>query len=357
MQKRVFDGSIDYVQIMDEEGNVDAALMPKDLTDELIVKMYRDMSLARAFDAKALSLQRQGRIVTYAPTLGQEATQIGSCMAMRENDLFVPNFRQHSLYLLKGLPMEKMFISLRGYEDGSKGPKDFKVFPVVVPVGSQVPHAVGLAYAQKYKKSNAVVVSYVGDGGTSEGDFNEGINFAGVWKVPLVMVIENNQWAISIPRKNQTAAVTLAQKAFAAGLKGLQVDGNDVIAVYKAVSDAAKLAATGDPQVIECVTYRLGLHTTSDDPLKYRSAEETEEWKKKDPLVRVRKYLAKKGLWDDSMEQKMADEYRALIDDGVAKAEAFKPDPNSMFENIYSYIPETLKDEEDDAIASNYWQV
>ncbi len=356
MQKRVFDGSIDYIQIMDEEGNIDSSLMPKDISDELILKMYRNMALARAFDAKALSLQRQGRIVTYAPLLGQEATQIGSGMAMRDSDFFVPNFRQHALYLIKGLPIENMFISLRGFEDGAKAPQGFRGFPVAVPVGSQVPHAVGLAYALKYKKTGSAVVSYVGDGGTSEGDFSEGINFAGVWKVPLVMIIENNQWAISIPRKNQTAAVTLAQKAFAAGLEGLQVDGNDVIAVYKTIRDAINLAAQNEPQVIECVTYRLGLHTTSDDPNKYRSPEETKEWERRDPMVRVRKYLTKKGLWNEETEQKMADEYRELIDTGVAKAEAFKPDPKSMFEHIYSFMPETLKQEEDDAAASNYWQ-
>jgi pyruvate dehydrogenase E1 component alpha subunit len=356
LQKRVFDAYIDYIQVMDEEGNIDSSLMPKDVTDELIIKMYKNMALARAFDAKALSLQRQGRIVTYAPLLGQEATQVGSGMAMRGNDFFVPNFRQHALYIMKGLPMENMFISLRGFEEGANGPKDFKGFPVVVPVGSQVPHAVGLAYAQKYKKTGAVVVSYVGDGGTSEGDFNEGINFAGVWKAPLVMIIENNQWAISIPRKNQTAAATLAQKAFAAGLNGLQVDGNDVIAVYKVISDAINLAANGAPQVIECVTYRLGLHTTSDDPGKYRSEAETKEWERRDPIARVRKYLVKKGIWNDAMEQKMADDYRELIDSGVAKAEAFKPDPKSMFEHIYSFMPDTLKEEEDDAAAANYWQ-
>ncbi|MEM4064013.1 MAG: pyruvate dehydrogenase (acetyl-transferring) E1 component subunit alpha [Candidatus Micrarchaeaceae archaeon] len=355
MIKEVFSGEINYMQILDENGNVDASLLPNDLDDSKIVQMYKYMNLARALDAKTLSLQRQGRAVTYAPLLGEEATQVGSAMAMRANDIFVPNFRQHAVYLIRGLPLELYFIYWRGFEEGSAIPKNVNGLPVIVPVGSQVPHAAGFAYAQKYKKTGNAVITYVGDGGTSEGDFYEGINFAGVFKLPLVVIIENNQWAISVPRKMQTAAKTLAQKGIAVGVDSIQVDGNDVFAVYKATKDAIE-ASKEKPTIIECVTYRMSMHTTADDPTKYRTDEEVEEWKKKDPIDRLRKYIVAKGLWDESKESSMQEEHAKLIDDAVQKAEQFKPDPKSIFEHVYSFMPEVLKEEYDESIKENFWQ-
>ena len=198
------------------------------------------------------------------------------------------------------------------------------------------------------------MLTYIGDGGTSEGDFYESINFAGIMKAPLVTIIENNQWAISVPRSRQTAAQTLAQKGFAAGIDVVQVDGNDVIAVYKAVKDAIELAKEG-PTLIECVTYRMSMHTTADDPTKYRSDDDVAIWKARDPIARVRLYLNKKNLWNDDLEKQMQDEQKKTIDEAVEKAEAFKPDPKSMFEHVYSYIPDTLKEELDDAISSNFY--
>ncbi len=355
MLKDVFNANVYYMQVMDENGSVDAGLFPKELTDGRIVDMYKKMSMARQLDAKVLSLQRQGRAVTYAPLVGQEAVQVGSAMAMRTDDIFVPNFRQHAVYLVRGLPLEKVFIYWRGYEEGGSIPKEVGGLPIAVPVGTQMPHAAGIAYAQKYKKTGAATIAYVGDGGTSEGDFYESINFAGVFKLPLVAIIENNQWAISVPRSRQSAAQTLAQKAVAAGIKGIQVDGNDVVAVYKAVSDAIRESASG-PTLIETVTYRMSMHTTADDPTKYRTDAEVEAWKPKDPLLRVRKYLVAKKLWNDELETKMQEDNLKVIDAAVEKAEQFKPDPKSMFENVYSFMPEVLKGEEDEAIASNFWQ-
>ncbi len=346
---------IEYMQILDENGNVDQSLLPKDLDDSKLVQMYKYMNFARALDAKTLSLQRQGRAVTYAPLVGEEATQIGSAMAMRANDIFVPNFRQHGVYLARGLPLELYFIYWRGFEEGGAIPKNVNGMPVIVPVGSQVPHAAGIAYAQKYEKTGNAVIVYVGDGGTSEGDFYEAMNFAGVLKLPLVIIIENNQWAISVPRSKQSAAHTLAQKAVAAGIPGIQVDGNDVMAVYKAVSDAIASSSTG-PTLIECVTYRMSMHTTADDPTKYRPEQDLEEWKKKDPIDRLRKYLVSKGLWDDSKEKAMSDEQLASINEAVKKAEEFKPDPSTMFENVYSYIPEVLAEEYNESKENDFWQ-
>lgn len=355
MLKKVFEGSIEYSQIMDESGNIDGALFPKDLGDSNIIEMYKKMSFARALDAKALSLQRQGRAVTYAPLVGEEATQIGTALAMGKGDMFVPNFRQHGVFLARGMPLERIFLYWRGFEEGNVAPPGVNGFPVIVPVSSQLPHAAGIAFTQKYKKTGAAVIAYVGDGGTSEGDFYEALNFAGVFALPLVVVIENNQWAISLPRKSQSAASTLAQKGFAAGVRSLQVDGNDVVAVWKATREAIANAHAG-PTLIECITYRMSMHTTADDPTKYRPESEVEPWKQRDPISRVRKYLESKKLWGDEQESKMMAEQKALIDEGVKKAEAFVPDPREMFKHMYSFMPETLKEELDDAVAANFYK-
>ncbi len=352
---KAFEGSIDYLQVLDENGTPNVSLIPKELDDAKLTEMLKYMLFARALDAKALSLQRQGIAVTYAPLVGEEATQIGSALAMRKQDFFVPNFRQHGVFLVRGFPLENFFIYWRGFEDGSRCPEDVNGTCVCVPVSTQMPHATGMAFAMKYAGEDSAVVAYVGDGGTSEGDFYEALNFAGVWKVPLVTIIENNQWAISVPRSRQTAAATLAQKGIAAGIRCIQVDGNDVIAVYKATKEAIENAKDG-PTLIECVTYRMSMHTTADDPTRYREDAEVAEWAKKDPIDRLRKYLVGKGLWNDDSEKKMAEEQLAKIDEAVEKAKEFKPDPRSMYENVYGYMPDILKSELDDAMSSDFWQ-
>ena len=356
MLKDAFSATIKYMQVMDENGSIDQQLMPNDLQDQELVGFYKMMNLARNLDAKALSLQRQGKLATYAPLVGEEATQIGSAMAMRQNDFAVPNFRQHGVYIARGLPLEQFFVYWKGYEEGAIIDKKLNMTPVIVPVATQMPHAAGIAFAKKYMKEDSVVVAYVGDGGTSEGDFYEAINFAGVFKVPLVVIIENNQWAISVPRSEQTAAQTLAQKAVAAGIDSIQVDGNDVVAVYKATRDAIESARSGKPYVIECLTYRMSMHTTSDDPTKYREDSEVEAWKKRDPIARLGAYLRAKGLWDDSKENALKDEQLKSIDEALAKADEFKPDPDSVFKNVYSQMPKILEEQLENAKNSNYWQ-
>lgn len=355
MKKIAFSGSVEYVQVMDENGVVDPQMV-SEVDDGKLVEMYKMMLFARNLDAKTLSLQRQGRADTYAPLVGEEATQIGVAFAMREGDVMVPSFRQHGIYLARGMKLEDYFKYWRGYEEGNMHVKDINALPVCVPVGTQMPHGAGVAFAQKYLKKDAVTIAYVGDGGTSEGDFYEAMNFSGVNKLPFIAIIENNQWAISVPRSRQTAAGTLAQKAIAAGIRCIQVDGNDVLAVYKATSEAIAESKEG-PTVIECVTYRMSMHTTADDPTKYRPESDVEAWKPKDPLKRVKTYLVGKGLWSDETEQRETDSQRALIDAAVEKAEAFKPDPKSMFENLYSFVPDVLKDEEDDAVKNNFWMI
>ncbi len=317
--------------------------------------MYKLMVLTRAYDSKILSLQRQGRTATFAPGFGEEAVQVGSASAMRPNDIFVPAFRQSGVYLTRGFPMDLYLLYWIGYEEGNVVPENVRGMPMAVPVSTQMPHAAGIAYAQKYKGSDSAVVAYVGDGGTSEGDFAEALNLAGVWKAPLVAIIQNNQWAISMPRKKQSAAETLAQKAFAAGINGVQVDGNDVVAVYKATREAISNARDG-PTLIECVTYRMGMHTTSDDPTKYRSDEETAAWAKKDPILRIKAYLEGKGLLSDAIDKEIEEGNSKIIDSWVEKAEGFKPDPTSMFTNVYSFMPEILSAELEESKASDFWQ-
>ncbi len=354
MLSDAFSTTIKYMQVMDKNGIIDASLFPKGLDDAKILDMYTKMLLARNFDAKILSLQRQGRAVTYAPLIGEEATQIGTAMAMRDNDIFVPSFRQHAVFIARGTPLDLLFLYWRGYEESNILPKSVNGYPIIVPVSTQLPHATGVAFAQKYMKTGNAVVTYLGDGGTSEGDFYESMNFAGVWKAPLVIIIENNQWAISVPRSGQTAAQTLAQKAVAAGITAIQVDGNDVIAVYKATQDAIQNAASG-PTVIECVTYRMSLHTTADDPTKYRSDAEVESWRPKDPILRVKKYLLGKKLIDENTDKEITARQIMEIDKAVDKAEQFKPDPSSMFTNIYSFMPQVLQNELDEAREAKFW--
>ncbi len=355
MLKSVFEGNVNYLQVLDENGEVDVTLFPSDLKDEQVIEMYRQMCFARAMDAKVLSLQRQGRAVTYAPLIGEEATQVGSALAMRDGDYFVPNFRQHAVFAARGMPLDLILIYWRGYEEGLAIPEGVKALPYIVPVASQLPHAAGIAFSQRYNKTDNATITYVGDGGTSQGDFYETLNFAGVFKLPLVTIIENNQWAISVPRSRQSAAQTLAQKGFAAGMDVVQVDGNDVIAVYKAVKDALEISKEA-PTLIECVTYRMSMHTTADDPTKYRSDDEVAEWRMKDPISRLKKYLVKKGLWNDGLEETMQEDQKKTIDEALEKAEAFKPDPKSIFEHVYSYMPDVLKEELDAAVESNFYE-
>src|SRR5204863_369792 len=281
-KKTVQSFSVEWLQILDENGNCDEALRPS-LSNDEIKKLYEWMLLARIFDEKAFKLQREGRLGTYASILGQEAAQVGSALALRPDDWMFPAFREPGASIVRGLPMRMVLQYWAGDERGSLIPEELNDFPITIPVGTQIPIAVGAAWAAKLKGDKIAVMAYMGDGATSKGDFHEGLNFAGVFAVPVVFVCQNNQWAISVPLKRQTAAKTLAQKAIAYGFSGIQVDGNDPFAVYKATHEALDQARDGQgPTLIECVTYRLGDHTTADDASRYRSRDEVEQWRKKD---------------------------------------------------------------------------
>ena len=328
---------VKHLRILDEKGNADAALAPP-LSDEELKRMYELLVLSRTFDQRALNLQREGRLGTYPSFLGQEASQVGSAFAAEKSDWLFTTFRESGVYVAMGCPMHLLFQYWGGDERGMRMPDNLNVFPLSIPVGTQITHAVGVAMAIKYRKDGAGVLVYFGDGGSSRGDFHEGLNMAGVFKLPAVFLCQNNQWAISMPRERQTAAQTIAQKAWAYGFEGIQVDGNDVFAVYKATRDALmKAKGGGGPTLIECFTYRVADHTTSDDASRYRTKEELEIWKARDPLLRLRMFMEKKSLWSDAYQKDVETRSKAVVDEAQKKAEAIAlPDPLDMFTYTYA---------------------
>jgi pyruvate dehydrogenase E1 component alpha subunit len=337
--------TVEHLSILDSDGNLDTDLEP-DLSADELKRLYRAMVLGRRLDERMVRLQRQGRIGTFPPIKGQEASQLGSVFTLRPTDWMVPSFRETAAMLWRGWPIDQLLLLFAGHLEGGRPRPEQRDLPITIPVATQLPHAVGLAYAAQYRGDDVVVMVYFGDGATSEGDFHEALNFAGVWHVPVVFVCQNNQWAISVPLKKQTHSRTIAQKALAYGLPGLQVDGNDILAVYAASREAVDRARAGNgPTLIECVTYRLGVHTTADDPTKYRSAEEVAEWERKDPLTRFAEYLKKKNLLEEAVEQQVDAEIAAA----VARFEAVPaPDPLTMFDHVYAELPPDLKIQRDE---------
>lgn len=328
---------VKHLSVLDEKGNADPALAPP-LSDEELKRMYELLVLSRTFDQRALNLQREGRLGTYPSFLGQEASQVGSAFAAEKSDWLFTSFRESGVYVAMGCPLHLLFQYWGGDERGMRMPDNLNVFPLSIPVGTQITHAVGVAMAIKYRKDRAGVLVYFGDGGSSRGDFHEGLNMAGVFKLPVVFLCQNNQWAISMPRDRQTAAQTIAQKAWAYGFEGIQVDGNDVFAVYKATRDALmKAKGGGGPTLIECFTYRVADHTTSDDASRYRTKEELEIWKARDPILRLRLFMEKKSLWSDAYQKDVEARSKAVVDEAQKKAEAIVlPDPRDMFTYTYN---------------------
>jgi pyruvate dehydrogenase E1 component alpha subunit len=343
---RVYEAVTERLDVLDVEGRVDSELMPS-LPDDQIRELYRNMVQMRAFDEKALKMQRQGRMGTWPPLRGQEAVQAGVAMAMSETDWLIPAFREHGVMVLHGIPGHLIYAYWAGDERGSHFPEGVRCFPVAVPVGSQWQHCTGVGLSLKLRGESAVAVAFGGDGSTSEGDFHEALNCAGVFGVQSVFVIQNNQWAISVPLHQQTAAETLAQKAHAYGVPGLQVDGNDVFAVYSAAVDALDRARNGGgPTLIEAVTYRLGDHTTADDASRYRDEQELKEWEERDPILRLRRYLEREKMWDADQEAVLHEEARKWVDAQVEALESMPPAPPSdIFDYMYAEIPQILAEQ------------
>lgn len=310
--------------------------------------LYRDMVFARMFDARAIALQRTGRLGTYASLLGQEAVGVGVGQAMRAEDVLLPSFREHALQLKRGVLPEEIYRYWGGDERGSDfgGPRED--FPVCITVGGHTPQAAGVALAFKLRGEARVAVCVMGDGATSKGDFYEGLNAAGVWQLPFVCVVTNNQWAISTPRREQTAAETLAQKAVAAGIDGEQVDGNDVVAVASVLEGALERARAGQPSLVECLTYRLGDHTTVDDASRYREDAEVSAGWQQDPVARLRAYLTNHAGWDKAQEQALLDACEQELERSVQAYLDTPPQPvGAIFEHLYERLPEPLAAQRD----------
>ena len=342
---------IEYLSVLNENGDLDKNLEP-DIPDEILLQLYRIMTLGRKFDERLLNLQRQGRIGTFPPISGQEAAHLGSVAVLRPSDWFVPAFRETAAEIWRGRSLKSIIIYNNGFNEGVSIAENRNDIPISVPVGSQIIHAVGLGWAAKYRQSDNVAMVFFGDGATSEGDFHEGLNFAGVFQVPAIFICQNNHWAISIPRSKQTRSKTLAQKATAYGMPGIQVDGNDILAVYAAAKEAVDRARSGGgPTLIECVTYRLTMHTTADDPKRYRTDEEVERWKQRDPLPRFQKYLIDRGLLSEekiaSIESAALEEIQAGVDQAEEQMKTLG-NPMHMFEHTYAEMHPYLREQKEE---------
>lgn len=331
-------------QVIDNEGKLINPQYFPDISEEIIINAYKSMLFARTADMMAVSFQRQGRMFTYPPNFGQEAISVAAGLLMRENDWLVPAFREMAAWLAKGATLKEIFMYFIGYEEGTVFKNANHMLPISVPIASQLLHAVGIGYEINYNKKDEVVFAFGGDGGTSTGDFNEALNFAAVWKTPVIFIVQNNQYAISVPLNKQSRAVNLAIKSLAFGMPGIKVDGNDFFAMYAALKEAQEYSKAGNgPILIEALTYRMGAHTTSDDPTKYRTKEEEQVWSKTEPLQRLKQYLLDHELWHEDEEQ-MVLQYKKEIERQFEEAENHAPYLlEDVFKFMYTDMPDDLK--------------
>ncbi|MFB6298380.1 MAG: pyruvate dehydrogenase (acetyl-transferring) E1 component subunit alpha [Salinirussus sp.] len=337
------------IRILDEDGEVVPGATVPDLSESELLSMYEDLRLARQFDQRAISLQRQGRLATYAPMTGQEGSQVATSYALDAADWLFPTYRDHAAKYVHGVELASLLAPYRGYREGYAIPEGVNVMPEYIPIATQIPQAMGMAWGHKLQgEADRAVLCHLGDGATSEGDFHEGLNFAGVFDVPAVFVCNNNQWAISTPRERQTASETLAGKAAAYGIEGVRVDGMDPLAVYQVTREAlakAKHPTAGErrPTLVESVQYRYGAHTTSDDPSKYRDEAEAERWRERDPLDRLESYLAGEGILDDDRRAAIGERIDRRIDEAVEQAEELETDPDRIFDHVYETPTDRLE--------------
>ena len=337
---------IEHISILDENANFDSQLGDGVMTDEQALHLYEHMCTCRELDEVAFKLQRSGRMGTYPQNKGQEAAAVGVALALQKGkDWIVPSYRENAALFMHGLPMHYIFMYWMGDERGSQMPEGVNVTPLSVPIGTHMLHATGIAWAEKLRKSDGVAATFFGDGATSEGDFHEAMNFASTLKVGVVFIGQNNGWAISVPRSKQMNSETLCQKALAYGMPTVRVDGNDIYAVHYAAKDAVARARAGEgPTFIECVTYRLGDHTTADDARRYRDEQEVEAWRNRDPILRVRKYLTAKGSWDDARDEALKAKAKKIVAEVVdAAINVAPPETTDFFDDMYESLPEDLR--------------
>ncbi|WP_298624976.1 pyruvate dehydrogenase (acetyl-transferring) E1 component subunit alpha [uncultured Legionella sp.] len=335
---------ITFTQYLNEQGELVGTIPPFAEHTSVLKDLYKTMVLTRTFDKKAIALQRTGKMGTYAPINGQEAISTAIGHAMKPEDVFVPYYRDYAAQIQRGVKMSEILAFWGGDERGSQFANNAQDLPICVPIASQCLHAAGVAFAFKYRKENRVAVVCIGEGGTSEGDFYEAMNVAGTWKLPIVFVVNNNQWAISVPRDKQTGTQTIAQKAIAAGFKGLQIDGNDVLATRQVIGDAIENARNGEgPTLIEAITYRLCDHTTADDATRYQPSTEVEHAKPKEPISRFKHYLMQQKLWSSDDEEKLVMECSEKVEQAVEDYLNATPQPvSSIFDYHYAELPEYL---------------
>lgn len=338
---------INYYQILDAEGKLVASLPEFAQDPRRLLQFYKAMFQTRLFDKKAVSLQRRGQLGTYASSLGQEAIGVAIGSAMQKQDVLLTAYREYAAQFLRGVTMTEILLYWGGNEVGMdfQGPR--KDFPICVPIASQVPHAIGVAYAMKLRGEKRVAVCVLGDGATSKGDFYEAINAAGIWELPVVFIVNNNGWAISQPRRHQSRSETLAQKAIAAGFSGEQVDGNDVLALYDRIALALDKARDGGgPTLVEALTYRLCDHTTADDASRYRSDDELKQHWRNEPLRRLQSYLVDQGHWSEKDEEQLLKHCTGRVEDAVTEYLSTPPQvPESMFDYLYHSLPDSLQEQ------------
>jgi 2-oxoisovalerate dehydrogenase E1 component alpha subunit len=343
---------IPFTRCLGPDGDVIGTPPPIAREHERLSAFYREMVRLRAFDQRAVALQRTGQLGTYPSCLGQDAIGVGVGTALWPEDVLVPSYREQAAQFARGVTLEELLRYWGGDERGSDfaGPRED--FPVCIPIGTQAAHAAGVAAAFRLRREPRVAVCVAGDGATSRGDFYEALNLAGVWRLPVVFVVANNQWAISVPRSAQSAAETLAQKAVAAGFEGLQVDGNDLVAVRFEVERALDKARRGDgPTLIEALTYRLGDHTTADDARRYRSEDEVEARRRLDPLLRTRRLLEAVGHWDEGRQRALEIECVEQVEAAVERYLATPPaGPEAMFDHLHATLPAALEPQREAAL-------
>ncbi len=335
-----FKTEIPRVSILDEHANFDEKLGKGLIPDADLVKLYEAMFTCRALDEVAFRLQRSGRMGTYPQNMGQEATSLGAAYVLNKNDWLVTCYRENCGLFWRGVPMESILLHWMGDERGNAMSREHFATPIAVPIGTQMLHATGLAWASKYRGDSQIACTFFGDGATSEGDFHEAANFAANLDIPVVFVCQNNFWAISVPGRIQCSAPTVAQRGIAYGMPCMQVDGNDIYACVYAVKLAAERARKeGKPYFIEMVTYRLGDHTTADDASRYRDKAEVDAWRAKDPLIRTRKHMEKLGIWDEKKQAALQERAEKSVADAVARAENIAaPHADDFFNGMYEEL-------------------
>ncbi len=338
------DKPVKPIGLLDERGKLKNGVKPG-LGEAEFLEALRLMMLARAFDTRCFSLQRQGKLGTFAPIVGQEAAILGSALALDpKRDWVVPQYRELPAMLRQGIPLDLVALQRQGHPAGARLPEDVNVMQTQVSLAAQIPHAVGLAWGLAHQGLDGVVIVYFGDGASSEGDFHESCNLAGVVKAPVIFLLQNNAWAISTPRDIQSATADLAGRAPGYGFPGVSVDGNDLLAMYEVTAEAVARARAGEgPTLIEAHTYRMWAHTTADDPKRYVDAAELARWEKRDPIDRVRKYLAAKGKWSDETAATWEEEIAAEIEAAFAKAaEAPPADATDLYRDVYAELTPSL---------------